>query len=358
MKGGMKKKNMVEASSIFLLFCSVFFSVNVVYAAEQAQEEAPAQAMSSEEMKEKGIPKGGLQISPTKFVWTLNEGEIKTGRVIVKNYSDQEQLVTLDVEDFYVRDDGKTPQVYVPDEDHELKALDVREWITPPNSFRIPAGGAEAVEFTVRVPDGQPTNGYYGTLLFRTGGDGDETEGSKIGLNYRIGTLLIMAVQGDAPMDMRGEIVDFYPEKTIFFETPAAFYVKTQNTGNMHFPLFGSITVNRFGKKFHAIELTPRLIYPQKTVDFREVMQFGMWDFGKFDARVAMHSEDNVVQMEKTTSFWVIPWKGLLVIMGGLCGLMIAAKIFRRYVHIGIGDKKKHTKKTDAQKKEKSKKSA
>ncbi len=343
----MNKKYCVEVSSIFLLVCGFLVGTGTV----AAQESHDATAREDEKKQEKNIPQGGLQISPTRFVWTLDEGDTKTGRIVVKNYSDKDQHVTLEIEDFYVKSDGRTPQIYTPDDDHELKALDVRDWVTPPDDFTIPAGGVQAVEFTVRVPDGQPTNGYYGTLLFRAGGGDSDITGSKIGISYRIGALLIMSVQGDAPMDKQGEIMDFYPEKNVFFTPPAVFYIKMQNTGNIHFPIFGTIKIERFGKKFHEIELEPRLIYPQKVVDFREIMTCGLWDFGKFDARVMMHSEDGSVQMEKMMSFWVIPWKGCAIVAGGCVGLMIVAVLFRRYVHIGIGDKKKKGKETQTQEK-------
>ena len=352
MNEGKNRKTYMEVCSIFLLVAGFFciFGGNSAYAQEgepeQISEEEQlkdVETMTPEEMKAQGIPQGGLQISPTKFVWTLEEGATKSGRVIVKNYSDMEQTVTMEVEDFFVEDDGKTPQLYVPDDDHELKALDVRSWITPPDSFTIPAGGAKAVEFTVRVPDGQPTNGYYGSLLFRTGGPSEEEDGSRIGLSYRIGALVIMAVQGDEPMAVEGEILDFYPEKNIFWESPVALFTRVNNTGNIHFPLFGTIEVERFGKKFHEIELTPRLLYPQKAVDYREIMEFDMWDFGKFDARVALNSEDGSVQMDGATSFWIIPWKLLVLVAVSLIALVVLLKLFRRYVHIGVGDRQKTT---------------
>lgn len=338
----------VEECSIFLL--AVALSVCLIGGDVHAQEEQGSggemesvEELTAEEMKEKGIPQGGLQISPTKFVWVLNEGDVKTGRVIVKNYSDKAQHVTLEVEDFFVKDDGRTPQLYVPAERDELKALDVIDWFAPPESFDIPAGGAKSVEFTVRVPDGQPTNGYYGSLLFRTGGleGNNEEEGARVGLSYRIGALVIMAVQGDEPMVVEGEVQDFYPEKNVFWESPAALFVRANNTGNIHYPMFGTIEVDRFGKKFHEIELTARLLYPQKVVDFREIMEFGTWDFGKFDAHLAMRSEDETVQLEADTSFWIIPWRGLIIIGIGIVGFIILVMFLKRYVYIGKKPRKR-----------------
>jgi hypothetical protein len=342
----MKRVHGMEECSIFLLLtvavAVLSFSVgaSVAFAQENTENVEntdlnDVETLTSEEMKERGIPEGGIQIAPTKFVWDLTEGEVKEGRVIVKNYSDKEQYVTMEVEDFFVQDDGRTPQIYTPDNEHPLKALDVISWITPPEAFAIPAGGAKAVEFTVRVPDGQPTNGYYGTLLFRTGGGDPDAEGARIGLSYRIGALVIMAVQGDEPMIIEGNVVDFYPQKKIFWDTPAVLFTKLTNTGNIHFPVFGEIEIMRFGKMFHKIEMTPRLLYPQKTVDLRDIMEFGIFDFGKYSARVALHSEDNSIQMEKATTFYIIPWKLLVLVAVGLVVLFIIWKLFRTYVHIG-----------------------
>ncbi len=317
----------VEKCSIFLL--------GIVFVGAMSTHSAWAQdAGTSEEIAQDGVPQGGIQISPTKFVWNLGVGETKTEKVIVKNYSDKEQNVRMDVEDFFVDVDGSSPKLYVPDADHPLKAYDVISWVTPPEDFVLAPGGAKTVEFTVRVPDDQPTNGYYGTLLFRTGGGSNE-EGSQIGLNYRVGALIIMAVQGDEPMVFKGDLLDFFPEKKIFWETPSVMFAKVDNTGNIHYPMFGKIEVKRFGKKFHEIEMKPRLLYPNTDpVQWREIMPTGIWDFGYYTANLSMHSEDESIQLAKSTSFFVIPWKGLAIIAGALAALVILKKLFGTFFHV------------------------
>ncbi|PID52320.1 MAG: hypothetical protein CR972_02485 [Candidatus Moraniibacteriota bacterium] len=289
-----------------------------------------------------GIPDSGIQISPTKFVWTLNDGEVKTGKVVVKNYSDKEQYITMEVEDFFVQADGKSTQLYVPDADHELKSLDVIDWFTAPNATKLAPGESKSVEFTVRVPDGQPTNGYYGSLLFRASDDPGDGDKSRIGISYRIGTLVIMTVQGDQPLETNGEIQEFYSEEDVYWESPVQVVAKIKNTGNIHFPLLGDIEIKKFGKKFHEIKIEPQLLYPTADATFiRERMDFGIWEFGKFDARFVAYSEDKTVQMEGGTSFWIIPWKGSAIIIGSLIGFFIITILFKRYVHIDIGKREK-----------------
>lgn len=327
-----RKRIFMEKYSIFLLVVMGLFAA--VTGTVQAQEEQP-----------NNIPDGGIQITPTKFVWTLGEGETKSGRVIVKNYSDEEQNVRMEVEDFYVEDDGTTPKLYVPQDGDEMKALDVIDWVTMPEPFTLAPGGVKSVEFTVRVPDDRPTNGYYGSILFKTGG-GTDGEGSQIGLTYRIGALLIMAVQGDEPMVLEGEIQRFYPERKLFWETPAVLFAQVQNTGNMHYPMFGEIEIKRFGKMFHKIKMTPRLLYPiKKPTSYREIMEFQIWDFGRYTAHLSMHSENGAVQAEMDTSFWVIPWQLVVIVVIVLVVLWILGRLFKKYVHIGAKPQRSPTKK-------------
>jgi hypothetical protein len=328
------EKILVEKYSIFLLM--------VLLVSMMCTQTVLAQdAGTRDDDGNNASPEGGIQISPTKFVWTLTGGETKTERVIVKSYADKELTVKMEVEDFFVKNDGSTPQLYVPDANHPRKTYDVISWITPPESFTIEPGGVKSVEFTVRVPEDQPTNGYYGTLLFRTGG-GSEESGSQIGLSYRIGALIIMAVQGDEPMVFKGDLIDFYPEKKFFWDTPAVLYTKVDNTGNIHYPMFGDIEVKRWGKTFHKIEMRPRLLYPNTDpVQWREIMPTGIWDFGYYTAHLSMHSEDGSIQLAKSTSFFVIPWKGLAIIAGVLVGLVILKKLFGAFFHVERKKKRK-----------------
>ncbi len=328
-----KSKKILTLSVFLFVLLGLGFLSSGVYAQEHEESDVDS-----------GVPQGGIQISPTKFIWTLDEGTSKTEKVNVKNYSDIEQRVTVEVEDFFVGSDGMEPKFFVPDEDHPLKARDIINWITPPEDFTLAPGEGRWVEFTVAVPQGQPTNGYYGGILFKTGGLDDEG-GSRIGLSYRIGALIIMAVQGDEPMKIDGTLNEFYPEKKLYWESPSTLIIKTNNTGNIHYPMFGNININKFDKKFHIIELEPQLVYPDIEKIYTERMLSGWWDFGKYTADLSMWSEDEQVKFDAQTEFYVIPWRGLAVIAGGIVGFLILMWLFKNYIHIGKKPKKVKKKK-------------
>ncbi len=272
-------------------------------------------------------PEGGLQISPIKFVWTLNSGEERTSKIVVKNYSDKDLFVHMGVEDFFVGDDGTEPQFFIPDTEHPLKAHDIIDWFDLPEDFNLGPDEAKVVDFTVRVPADSPTSGYYGSVFFTTGGDlsGD---GSRIGLSYRIGSLVIIAVQGDEPMRIGADLSSFTVEKKWNFEKPIIMNAMVQSTGNVHYPMFGTIEITRFGKKFHTVEMKSRILYPEINNKYREVLEYGMWDFGKYTAKLAMHSENDAIKLDGETTFYIIPWKGLAIIGSGLLGIIIVKLIF------------------------------
>jgi len=326
----------------FAIFGALLCLIGGVAQAEEEENEVSGQ--SADDRAARGIPDGGIQISPTKFIWTMDDGEIKTERINVKNYSDIEQRVTVEVEDFFVGADGMEPKFFVPGEDHPRKARDIINWITPPDDFTLAPNEAKWVDFTIAVPQDQPTNGYYGGILFKTGGGTDE-EGSRIGINYRVGSLVIMAVQGDEPMEISGKLHNFYPTKKIYWESPATVVAKVENTGNIHYPMYGQIEFKKFDKKFHIAELKPQLLYPDIPREYMEKMMYQWWDFGKYTADFSMHSENDIVELNAQTEFWVIPWKGLLVILGGIIGFIIIIKLFIKYVHIGTKPAKKKKKK-------------
>ncbi len=226
----------------------------------------------------------------------------------------------------------------MPDDKHPRKNRDVINWITLPENFVLAPGESKNIDFVVSVPSGQPTNGYYGSIFFEASDlekNDSIPKSNTMGINYRIGSLVIMSIQGDEPMKIDGELQKFYTTQKVFWTTPAKMKVETINTGNIHYPLFGKIEINKFGKKFHVIELKPQLVYPDIVKNYEEDMEFGIWDFGRYNAHLSMWSQDKTVKFEQDVSFWVIPWKGLLIIIGSVVGLIIIGILFKKYVHIG-----------------------
>ncbi len=293
-------------------------------------------------------PTGGLQISPTRVDWTFDLGDERVGQVNLKNYTKEAMKVEVEVEDFTVNDDSTDAEFYVPGNTHPLKAYDVIDWVSFDAGdhpvITIPAEESVDVKFKVNIPDSTPTGGYYGAIFFRTLPDDEIADpngtSSVIGVSQRIGTLLLMGVRGVGPMEKKGAIESFEAEKGTYGSSPVELDTRFKNTGNMHFPVYGSVTIQKFGKDIKEFDLDSRMTYPGKNRLYENEWEFGNWSFGKYKAVANMKSEDGTITDEAEVSFWVIPFKTTIILAVLIILIVVGVVVFGKKFEMK-GDKKK-----------------
>ncbi len=289
---------------------------------------------------ELGIPTDGVQISPVRFDWNLEDGEERTGVINLKNYSaDKSYEVEVQIEDFYVSDDTTEAQFFVPNASHPLFAYDVINWITMDNKVILAPQEGKDIYFKVKVPVGTPTGGYYGALFFsslvnkNTFKTADEQE-SQIGINQRVGALLVLAVKGEQPVTQAGQVQKFSAKNKIFWDQPAEFITEIANTGNLHFKVLGNLEIKKWGRKLVNLEVPSRVVYPGKYRSYENQWNFSSWSYGFYQAELKMASEDGKIVLNGKTSFWVIPWKTTLAILILLVIIILIYYIFNKKFEI------------------------
>jgi hypothetical protein len=190
------------------------------------------------------------------------------------------------------------------------------------------------LEFTVNIPEGQPTNGYYGTIFFKTKGDdaaAADGSGVKIGVSYRVGALLTFAVQGEEPMHIDGDLTSIVSAQNVFWNSPIMIEAKAWSSGNIHYKASGKLNIYKFGKKFATVEIDPEIMYPDRTRTFTEKIPFDQFDHGIYTANISLVSEDGSIVMEgETEKFYVIPWISTASCGGGLIFVTILLSFFRK----------------------------
>lgn len=282
-------------------------------------------------------PKAGVQISPIRYDWKMKGGESRSDKIYVHNFSpDITHHVKVSVEDFYVTDDSMEAKYFVPDDAHPLKAYDVINWITVPDDFTLAPGETKELEFSITVPDGQPTSGYYGIIFFKTDAD-DATadtpdgKGVKIGVSYRVGALVTLAVQGDEPMRISGQLDEISALEKVFWQGPITVSARLRSDGNVHYKASGKMTIEKFGKKFAMIEIEPEVMYPGKNRLITRKTPVKWWDYGIYTVRVDMRSEDgSVTFIGESEKFVVFPWIPVCVAAGVVIVLMISVRILKK----------------------------
>lgn len=262
-----------------------------------------------------------VQVSPVRFDWDLKTGEEKNAQINLKNYAKKPYKVKVQIEDFYVSDDSSVAEFFVPDADHPFKAYDVINWVsTSETNVVLAPGESKYITFSVKVPKDTPTGGYYGVVFFqyeeKMDNASEDGEAAKIKINTRSGTLLTFAVQGKEPMVEKGFLDKFTTLKKFHWDAPVTFLSEISNSGNIHYKMAGNIAIERFGNKQADVKVDTRLYYPKKIRPLENKWEFGFFDVGYYTAKMNLSSEDGMVSIFGKTSFFVVPWKLLVTVIG------------------------------------------
>ena len=177
----------------------------------------------------------------------------------------------------------------------------------------------------VSIPQDAEPGGLYGSVLVSTiplPGQNTAEEGKAKGgavLISRLGTLLFTRVKGDVKED--GFLKDFSAGGKKFFDSgPVPFELLFENNGSVHLTPYGVIEIkNLLGKKVDEMQLDPWFAMPD-SVRLREIKWERELLFGRYTAQAKINRGYNDIIDEKTITFWVVPWK---IILLGLAGLFL-----------------------------------
>jgi hypothetical protein len=269
----------------------------------------------------------------------MSSGEERTATINVRNYAPEARSVSVSVENFFVSPDSEHVNLFGGDAEHPRHVFNVIDWFSIPEDFVLESGEGRDIDFTITIPEEQPTNGYYGTVLFQTTNKIDDDNGggaTQLGVNYRVGAIVTLAVQGDQDPYVSGRVHCFTASDKWYTESPIEITAELFNDGNMHYKAYGDITITRFGKKFATVQLGPEVLYPDAVRIFREKIPFGMWDFGIYSATLTMQSSYQDVSFESTIDdIYVIPREGTMIIIVSLVVLIVLLWFIRNYVTFG-----------------------
>ncbi len=269
-----------------------------------------------------GVPDGGVQISPIRFEAQLRPGETWYGTLNLKNFSQDDHELTVSAENFVVTDDTENITFFPSGDATHMQAPDIADWIyLPQKTVFLSGDGTATVPFEIRVPEDAPTGGYYGALfvtLSAPGGYDAATGQARIGINSRIGALLIFSVHGTEPARIEGSLERFSLLKKVYFTAPLEIRTAISNTGNIHFRGGGSVVIARGGKTVATLPLPSQINYPHKVRTYITRWHFGLLAFGPYTATVRYDSLSGLVHLEKTETVWIFSWVIIAIIVGTL----------------------------------------
>jgi hypothetical protein len=137
-----------------------------------------------------------------------------------------------------------------------------------------------------------------------------------------------MAVKGSESINRSAILDSFQSLKKIFLDKPVSFVASVLNSGNLHFKMFGTIDIYKFGQKIDSIPIDARIMYPGKARKYDQNWSFSPWAYGFYTAKIQMVSDDGAIIVNGSTSFWIIPWKTTVAIIVLLVIIWLTYKLF------------------------------
>lgn len=275
----------------------------------------------------------GAQISPALVELNAEKGKTYTLKIKVTNVTLTKLVYSTSVNDFEAKDETGSPSVLL---DGNLPpSASVVDWVSTASEFTLDTREAREITVAVTVPDDAEPGGHYGVVRFS--GRAPELESSGVGLAASTGMLLLIRVSGDIAES--ASLASFYTanggNQTFFFETPPIeFITRIKNDGNIHVKPTGNIEVrDAFGNSVASIPVndTKSNVLPGSIRRFEGEYKSD-WMFGMYAADLTLGYGTTGQAITNTITFWVIPYKLLLVCLLVLVTLLfIASRLIRVY---------------------------
>jgi len=288
----------------------------------------PKYSLAFQKIKTDLAPQNDFVVEPGKTEIFLNPGDNMVKNITITNRINKTVRFKLSTEDFIGTNDPKQPVTLLGDE-HSPYSL--KDFIVPEvKEFSLELGEKIIIPVTVSIPLDAEPRGYYGALIVSNDPDNQkdinpkDIEG-KTKIISRIGSLFLLKINGEGKEE--GKVENFKltgPEKLFYEKRPEGFEIAYKNTGNVHLVPYGTITIkNIFGKVVSTLPVDAYFVLPDST-RYREINWTEGFGLGRYTAHLSLNKGYSDQYENINLSFWVLPWKILLIGFIGVA-LMVAA---------------------------------
>ncbi len=282
-----------------------------------------------------------LSITPPVLELPGEPGKTATASIKLTNISSGDLLIKSQINDFGAKNETGEPNIifdYTQEGSYTLHS-----WVVAPPPFVLGSKQSKVVQFQINVPADAEPGGHY--AVFRFTGQAPELQETGVAISASIGSLVLMRIGG--AVQEKASVVEYYSAtptfaKSSFFETgPISFVERIRNDGNIHLKPTGTIEVtDMLGRNAGTLRVNgdpnnpqdpPRSILPQSIRRFQQTLN-SKWMFGRYTAKMKLTYGVNSTPLESVTTFWVIPYKLiLLILLIAIALFFIIRFLIRRY---------------------------
>ena len=279
-----------------------------------------------------------LEIAPPVLNVRGNPGETVKGTINLRDVSPTSLVVTNQINDFTAQGEEGMPKLLL--DEGESSPYSMKTWVRPIGRLTLKSREIQGLPFVIDIPKDAAPGGYFAVVRFSASPAGIDSTG--VSLSASVGALIFMRVNGDAKEKL--SIVGFdavskqNTSQKVLEGTPITFAVRVKNEGNVHEQPSGRIIItDMFGKTVAGlnVNLPPRNVLPGSIRRFEsrldETVIGNKKLFGFYRATVSVTDAKGQTVTDKL-SFWVIPWKLMLIAAFGLIiGFLVLRRMIRNY---------------------------
>lgn len=287
-----------------------------------------------------------LSVSPSLFEMSANPGQTWSSVIRVTNPNPYELSIYTDVVNFEPQGEAGQGK-FIPLSDTYAETLG--NWIKFENSeYLLRPEQTVEIPFTIMTPPNAPPGGHYAAILIGTKSLNKGSGVTLVETSQVITSLVFLSVSGEVVEE--GSIREFSTTQTVAEKPEMTFELRFQNTGNVHVLPQGEIKIlNMWGQERGVIPVNRQTLFGNvlpnsiRKYTFSWSGEWSLADMGRYTAIATLaYGQNGRKFVSAETSFWVIPWKTLAVVIIsiltfiGLLILAIKAYIRRILLMAGI----------------------
>ncbi|MFA5130571.1 MAG: DUF916 domain-containing protein [Patescibacteria group bacterium] len=279
-----------------------------------------------------------MTVSPVMFDMEIAPGAHAQSSIRILNDTKEAATYSFSAQNFVASGENGA-QEYV----REATTTDLASWVHLwQTSVTVQPDATADVSFEINVPTNAEPGGHY-AAIFSTHGGSNAAGASSVGLSEQVGVLLLVRVPGDVREQASVESFRM-AGGTVLDHLPANFDLRLRNSGSVHFRPTGSIVVkNMLGNTVARFDANPNhsAVLPNSVrrieTDWEKapmISDKGFWNqtknewnnfaLGKYTATAEMlYGSKNVALTATPVTFWVWPWRLMMLAVVGIIVFMI-----------------------------------
>lgn len=264
-------------------------------------------------------------VGPVKTELTIDPGKQVGTNLTITNRFEKDRDFTLEIEDFSgTKDMSELVHFW----GQNKGPFSLRDFLKPElTNFSLKSGQRITMPVVITIPEGTEPGGLFGAVVVTSEPTitdkalEEQNSQGNVSLISRVASLYFIRVSGPAKED--GQLMTFSANGKFFTDPKISFRTVFENNGNVSLNPSGKIEIkNIIGSKVGEIPIEPYFVLPNaaRAVDYN---YDGVFMLGYYTANLSLNAGYGDKIENKVVSFWVLPYKILILIV-----LILLAVIF------------------------------